>query len=255
MIGFDNGVFDLLNKCFIKDKTTDITVGYDYIDYDPEHKHVVDVKRFLERVIADKHVRTDTLKTISGFLNKNTDPDPQINIIFGDGSNGKLSFELLCQMAFGSYCYNVDPNCGVYLDDIDVVAKQTKILLGSAHFITMTNINKYHKIFSGCNVLSTCNSNKVQNIVKNKNKDKIKQIHFKSRFVDYVDDCVFYNDDQITIYPKQTQFINCLYRWRKAFMWILINEYYEPVSAKTMKRKRDDASDTGNTGNPKKTKT
>lgn len=71
LIGFDNGVYDLQNKCFREGLPEDyvtFSVGYDWKEYRDDHPYVVGINDFFCKVQTDKILRDYVLNLLASHL-------------------------------------------------------------------------------------------------------------------------------------------------------------------------------------------
>lgn len=106
LIGFDNGVYDLISGSFragCPDDLVSLTVGYDYKEYSEDHETVQGIKDFFSKVQREEDMREYILTLMASYLNGHTKSE-QFVIWTGTGGNGKSKAIELFQLAFGDYC-------------------------------------------------------------------------------------------------------------------------------------------------------
>jgi putative DNA primase/helicase len=107
LIGFENGVYDLINNEFRdgipEDKIT-FSTGYNYnMDYSENHPDIVEIERVIKLIQPDDKVKTFMLCHIASFL-KGGNKDQKIVFWIGPGGrNGKSTIQNLISGAFGRY--------------------------------------------------------------------------------------------------------------------------------------------------------
>ena len=106
LIGFDNGVYDLIAGTFragCPDDMVSLTVGYDYKEFTVDHEYIKGIKDFFSKVQPEEDMREYILTLMASYLNGHTKCE-QFVLWTGTGSNGKSKTVELFQMAFGDYC-------------------------------------------------------------------------------------------------------------------------------------------------------
>lgn len=71
LIGFENGVFDLREMVFrdgVPDDYISMTTGYKYKQYSNDHKDVIEIMGFFEKIHRDKDMRDYVLTKLASFL-------------------------------------------------------------------------------------------------------------------------------------------------------------------------------------------
>lgn len=108
LIGFENGVFELLTGDFRKGKPSDyitLSVGYDY-EYISEHDNTyVELVNLINKILPHKNVRDFTLKSLSSCLDGHI-RDENFYIFSGkynSGGNGKSTIMDSMLKALGQY--------------------------------------------------------------------------------------------------------------------------------------------------------
>ncbi len=110
LICFNNGVYDFETHCFRKCKETDYltyTTGYDYVEYDPESRHVKEIMEFLQKILPNEKVREYLLKVLGKTLVGK--PEEKFYIWTGlTGANGKSTLINFLESTLGQYMTSVD---------------------------------------------------------------------------------------------------------------------------------------------------
>jgi P4 family phage/plasmid primase-like protien len=105
LLGFENGVYDLINGKFrkgIPEDNISMTTRIEYREYDKYDELVVQVKEFLEKVLPVNKVRDYVLTLLGSFLN-GENKDERFHIWTGTGGNGKSKLIELFEMCIGDY--------------------------------------------------------------------------------------------------------------------------------------------------------
>ncbi|ARF09495.1 D5-like helicase-primase [Indivirus ILV1] len=106
LIGFDNGVYDLISGTFrpgCPDDLVSLTVGYDYVEYNVDHEYIKGIVEFFSKVQREEDMREYILTLMASYLNGHTKSE-QFVLWTGTGGNGKSKAVEFFQMAFGDYC-------------------------------------------------------------------------------------------------------------------------------------------------------
>lgn len=107
LIGFNNGIYDLENRCFrrgLPDDCVSFTVGYDYPEeYTVDHPDVKWVENFLSLVQTDPEMNTYLKMLLASYIDGSTANENFI-IWTGKGANGKSKTMEFFTKAFGDYC-------------------------------------------------------------------------------------------------------------------------------------------------------
>jgi P4 family phage/plasmid primase-like protien len=105
LIGFDNGVFDLDAFEFRPGRPDDymtFTTGYDYVDFDPTHPRVLEIKRFFTQVFTCEPLREYVLTLLASWLHGSV-REERFHFFLGVGSNSKSVCMDLLHKAVGQY--------------------------------------------------------------------------------------------------------------------------------------------------------
>ncbi len=71
LLGFDNGVFDLINMKFRSGKPDDLismSTGYDYKEYSMDHEYVVGIKKYFSQIMREEEMQLYVLTLLASFL-------------------------------------------------------------------------------------------------------------------------------------------------------------------------------------------
>ena len=105
LIGFNNGVYDLLNEEFRDGRPDDFiskSTKVDYYDFDKSNPFAKKMLTFFEEILPNKDVRDYVLLTLSTCISGHN-KEEKFNILTGSGSNGKSLLFNLIQLALGDY--------------------------------------------------------------------------------------------------------------------------------------------------------
>lgn len=246
LIGFNNGVYDLLNGCFRKgtpDDMVTLTTGYDYIEYEETHEHILGIKDFFNKIMPDPEMQRYLFLLLASYIEGHNKLQKFV-IWTGSGSNGKSSLVDLISHAFGQY-YDTLPNTvltqkrgssssatpemankrGVRFVVLQEPEESDKMHVGymkeltGSDWITARALYKEPIRFKPqFKLVLTCN--RLPHIPSNDGGTwrRLRVTKFDSEFVDHPK-----NPNQ---FKKDYTLAEKLREWRQAFMWILINIYY-----------------------------
>ena len=110
LIGFDNGVYDLKAGTFrdgCPDDYVSMSVGYDYIPYDPANPMIGQVEDFFSKIFVNEDIREFQLTRLSSFIDGHI-RHQKIQIWTGSGGNGKSKLQELQRYAMGEYAYKLN---------------------------------------------------------------------------------------------------------------------------------------------------
>ena len=105
LLCFDNGVFDLKEGIFRDGRPSDYTsktTCYDYVEFDPKSKRVLEVMAYLEQVFPDSEVREYALNFMSDLV-RGFNFNKIFSIWTGNGDNSKSVLINLLEKVFGAY--------------------------------------------------------------------------------------------------------------------------------------------------------
>jgi P4 family phage/plasmid primase-like protien len=105
LLGFNNGVYDLEERVFrdgVPDDYITLSTGYDYKEFSPTDKKILEVCRFFDKLMPEEDMRTYVLSLISSYLD-GFNRDQKFIIWTGFGSNGKSTAIELISMMLGEY--------------------------------------------------------------------------------------------------------------------------------------------------------
>jgi P4 family phage/plasmid primase-like protien len=110
LLGFKNGIYDFNKNAFREGSGDDYitySTGYDYMPYDPQSKHTIEIYTFLSQIIPNKRVLEYTLKVLGKSLVGA--PDERFYIWTGlSGANGKSTLINFLENTLGDYITSVD---------------------------------------------------------------------------------------------------------------------------------------------------
>lgn len=105
LIGFENGVYDLLNMEFREGHPEDnisFSTKINYIEYNPDDPYVNEIYDFMNKVLPDKEMREYVLTLMASMLDGNN-KEEKFYIWTGHGSNGKSKCIELLLKVLGDY--------------------------------------------------------------------------------------------------------------------------------------------------------
>ena len=105
LVGFNNGVFELLTNKFRKGEPEDlvsITTGYDFKEFKMEDKEVQEVEQFYCKIQQDDEVRL-LLQCYTASFFEGGNKDQRMVLLIGVGSNGKGTYIDLVDGTLGQY--------------------------------------------------------------------------------------------------------------------------------------------------------
>ncbi len=252
LIGFNNGVYDLEKDCFrngTPDDNITLSVGYDYKEFNSDHKCIGELEEYFSEVMYDKEMREYILTMLSSYLDGYQNEKLMIwmNKNFGsklnnlDNRNEMLNF---IKTTLGNYCYHLPSS---YLD-IDL-HRNLSITTEMANtqgirFLFFQDMEFTKNSFLTLKELSCSDYVYTRPLFR-------EPIRIKRQFQ------LFYNcDSPHNIWPKDKSFwdkavivpwenkekskFNELEKnfqeWRQAFMWMLINVYYKKYKDRKFKK-------------------
>ena len=105
LVGFNNGVYDLLQGQFRRGRPEDMvsrSTNINYIKYDPYCRQVTEIHKFLREVLTITPVRNYVIKLMATFLDGST-KNEKFHVWSGSGSNGKSKLIELLERCLGDY--------------------------------------------------------------------------------------------------------------------------------------------------------
>ena len=105
LLGFENGVYDLLTGKFrkgIPEDNISMTTKIEYHDFGWFHERVEQVMEFIDQILPVLEVREYVLTILGSFLN-GENPNERFHIWTGTGGNGKSKLIELFEMSIGDY--------------------------------------------------------------------------------------------------------------------------------------------------------
>ena len=106
LIGFENGVYDLIFHEFRDGQPDDLIsfcTGINYIPYNPKSKEAREIQDYLAQVHINHEVRKYMIEVLAMTLDGSTKQE-RFYIFTGTGSNSKSKCIELFQKSFGDYC-------------------------------------------------------------------------------------------------------------------------------------------------------
>lgn len=108
LLGFDNGVYDLVNMEFRKGRSSDyisLSTGYEFVTYEENHPMYIELFELICKILPELDVREFTLKSLASCLDGHN-RDENFYIWSGKhatGANGKSTTMELLLKALGDY--------------------------------------------------------------------------------------------------------------------------------------------------------
>ena len=116
LIGFENGIYDLVTMEFRDGRPDDyvtLSTGIDYEPFDEDNENYPDMMKFIETVFPQENIRDYFLMFLSTCL-QGVNNEQKFRVWIGCGSNGKSKMEELFRTSYGEYCvkFNITLLCG-----------------------------------------------------------------------------------------------------------------------------------------------
>ncbi len=105
IIGFNNGVYDLVGRMFRKGCPEDYlyrTIKYDYKTFTIDHPEVIEVEELFSSIQPEKDIKLFLMCYLSSLL-EGGNKDQRLMIFIGSGANGKGTLIDLLSLAFECY--------------------------------------------------------------------------------------------------------------------------------------------------------
>ena len=251
LIGFDNGVYDLVKDEFRDGRPEDYLAMSTNIDYDPDldwgDEMVEEVMAFVDQVLPDEEEREYVLTLLASFLNGNN-RNERFHIWTGSGGNGKSKIIELYQMAIGDYGCNLPialltkgrKGSGEASAEVARTKGRRFAVLQEPDIHTRINVGLMKEMTGGdmiqarmlyqdpiefkpqIKMILTCNHLPLLPYDDEATWRRVRSVEFKSRFVD-ADDVI--SDDKYS-HPKDEELSEKFTEWKEALMWVLI-QYYD----------------------------
>lgn len=244
LINFDNGIFDMETKEFMKWFNKDEKIGYDYIDFIGTEKIFKQLNQYLESVFPISEARSFILTYIATCLNMRM-RDDFVTCWVGSGNNGKSCFLNLVKEAFGNYYISVDRK---FLEEVNaeierIDNKCVRATPKLAQLVTARLINVSYTTIEERNylitALQTINKRKKltarrlykeeftitpnlkiiteDNVIPTSTDMNLRVFTFTNEFVD--------NPIKSNQRDKDEKICEKLKEMREAFIWLLLNVY------------------------------
>lgn len=251
LLGFENGVFDLKNGHFREGSPDDyitLTTKYSYVKYKPTDTAILEIKRYFSQVMREEEMCNYLLTLMASYLD-GVVRNQKFVIWTGSGSNSKSTVVDLFKFSMGEYfgvlpttvltrkrgnASNATPEladkrgkrCLIIQEpehDDTVYVGQMKNLTGADWITARALYGNMFEFKPQFKLILICN--KLPNIPANDGGTwrRIRVSPFESEFLD---------PDKMPAHPKPYQFLKDLSlteklpKWKSAFMWLLLNEYY-----------------------------
>ncbi|AYV81208.1 MAG: D5-like helicase-primase [Harvfovirus sp.] len=248
LLGFNNGVYDLKNRCFrngVPDDYLTMTVGYDYKEFGKNDPVIKDIEAFFKKVHKEDDIRKYILTLVSSYLD-GRNKDQKFILWTGVGSNGKSTTIDLISYTFGDYfgvlpvtiltkkrgaSSNATPELADkrgkrFLaiqepehDDLIYVGLM-KELTGSDWVVARALYGNPFRYKPQFKLVLTCN--KLPQIPSSDGGTwrRLRVTPWESEFVDGVP------NPEKNQYPKDMELSDKLKKWNQGFIWLLLKQYY-----------------------------
>lgn len=246
LVGLDNGVYDLKNRCFragVPDDYITLSVGYNYEVFNHDDDKILEIEDFFKKVQREDDMRIYILKLIASYLCGNN-IDQHVIIWTGSGGNGKSKTIDLIKYTFGALfdilpitiltrkrtgCDNATPALANkrgkrFLalqepDHDDVIYVGLMKELSGSDFISARAL--YGEPFTykpQFKLVLTCN--KLPSIPSDDGGTwrRLRVSPWESEFVD--------NPKLPNQYAKDPKLDEKIKEWKQGFLWLLVNVYY-----------------------------
>ena len=255
LLGFDNGVYDLKNRCFragVPDDYLTLSVGYNYKEFQRNDEIVQDIEAFFKQVQREEDMRTYILTLISSYL-VGTNKDQKFILWTGIGGNGKSKTIDLIQYTLGQYfdiltvtiltmkrgsSSNATPELADKRGkrflaiqepehDDTIYVGRMKELTGSDWVTARALYGDPFKYKPQFKLVLTCN--KLPSIPSNDGGTwrRLRVSPWESEFVD--------NPTKPNQFAKDPELDEKMKTWNQGFMWLLLNVYYPMYCDKGLK--------------------
>lgn len=250
LIGFENGVYDLLTGTFRESTQDDYiskSVGYDYMEVDKESEEYKCLLEFIENIYPIERVRHYMLKFFASLLD-GVQRNQKFHILIGAGSNGKSTLINLLQATLGDYYMpaKVEMFTRKRSSTDSGAASPEILMLRNVRAACMQEIDSNEKLYTGklkeltggdtivaralysnnmeriklqCKFFLVCNNLPQIDTLDEGTWRRIVVVDHETQFVDK--DKVQYSYQR----PKNTDLINRVKHWYMEFMSLLLDYY------------------------------
>ncbi|AYV84817.1 MAG: D5-like helicase-primase [Hyperionvirus sp.] len=248
LLGFNNGVYDLKNRCFrngVPDDYLTMSVGYDYKEFGKNDPMVKEIEAFFKKVHREDDIRKYILTLISSYLD-GRNKDQKFILWTGIGANAKSTTVDLISYTFGDYfgvlpvtiltkkrgaSSNATPELADkrgkrFLsiqepehDDIIYVGLM-KELTGSDWVVARALYGNPFKYKPQFKLVLTCNKLPAIPSHDGGTWRRLRVTPWESEFVDGVP------NPEKNQYQKDPDLADKLKKWNQGFIWLLLNQYY-----------------------------
>jgi P4 family phage/plasmid primase-like protien len=251
LIGFDNGVYDLQKGIFRQGYPEDyisFSTRYEYKEFDKDDKLIADVNKFIESIQPEQDMRHYLLYFISSLLDGYNKEQKFIFWTGEKGSNGKSTIVELIQHTLGSDYFGILPctlitekrksssNATPELadkkgkrfcilqepeDGDEIKVGLFKELTGQDRITARPLYGNNFEFTPQFKLCCTCNKLPEVGGDDGGTWRRIRVIPFEQQFVDIPD------PKKPWQHPLDPELRNKLPTWKQAFMWLLLNKYYQ----------------------------
>lgn len=249
LIGFENGVYDLVNKEFregFPDDYISFSTKIEYQDFHQNDEIIQNVHKFIGQVLPIPAVKKYILRNMGYFLCGKTGEE-KFHIWTGCGGNGKSKLIELFEMAFGDYCGKMPVTVITRPRGESGKASPELLINMNKRFVTLQEPDQNERIHVGAMKELTggdkiqvrglfkepiefkpqwkivMTSNVLPEVSSNERGTwrRIRVTEYVSRFVEEqeLDEGIPYQ------FPIDYDLSTKLQEWPEAFMWILLQEY------------------------------
>lgn len=231
LIRFNNGIYDLKNKCFInevKDNNMQLSVGYDYKEFSNNDPIINEINAFFNK-FADEDMIKYKLKLISTCLG-GTNRDQVIVLCIKNDLTDQLIYLVRC--AFGE-CLDFLPST--------ILTKKTNQLISIPSDLSKKRILMIEGLQQGDKIntrvlLELCCDNIMQrdldgNTFTYRPQFKLIIVSKELPYIPSKDLGTWrrlraLNLESKDVEPSSQELYNKINTWKEGFMWLLLNEYY-----------------------------
>ncbi len=229
-----------------------LSTGYDYREYSNDHRYIKRVNKYFSQVLLQTDMQEYIKTLLASYLDGHI-TDQKFIIWTGNGSNGKsLSIDFF-RMAFGEYCGVLPITALTQKQKGAESATPALAKLRGKRFVVMQependdklNVGRMKELTGGDIILArqlykeayefepqfklilVCNRLPFIPSTDGGTWRRIRVAPWMSKFVDLDKDGLYYGQKLKTNqFPKDKRLKEKLKKWKRAFMWLLLNKYY-----------------------------
>ena len=251
LLGFDNGIYDLKAACFragLPDDYLTYTTKYNYKEYNMNHKYIKCVEQFFRKVQPEDEMYDYLLTLLASHLDGHNKQQRFVFFTGFGGSNGKSTACDFLQMTLGDYASTVKPTIftrkekgagdaspeladknGVRFLQLDEPDESERIHVGQLKRLSGNDKIQARALYQDIfyykpqfKMIMLCNKLPHIEAIDGGTWRRIRVTPWDSKFVDFdekIEDAVYEHFKDPDIEAKMD-------KWKKAFIWLLINKYY-----------------------------